>query len=502
VSPAGYNGTFAVASTPTANTFTYSLAPTACPGAFVSGGTANGTNAASRSALQTWVPISGTAPNQTFIMAYEASRPDAADPDSITRVITTITRASNVVTATTGIAHGFTIGSTVIVAGVTDTTFNGNVVVTATPTTTTFRYAQTAANATSSGGTASKAAQAIGQQTTHACSRAGVQPWVIVDQPDAETACGAVGGRMCTEQEWHQACAGVTGNSYPIAEPAASSGRMYIEAEDYATLTTATSGGVLRAWVPDYSGNTTIGAYNGISAMRASPNTGANLSTGTAPTEGPRLNYTVTLSGTQGASNHSVWVRMYAPNGNDDRIFVGFSGSSTGLQQLTGSSTWTWQEATFNAPGNGTQTITIYMDEDGVKVDALVVTRDTAASAPTDTAPNGNDFPYSDTYNGATCNGEDFDGDVFPANAGDQDDVIATGSTSLPSCIAEWGAQDVFDMSGNAKEWTLERLPGSNPIRGGASNNEAAGLTCSNAFTLADDEFFFNNVGFRCCKGP
>ena len=45
-----------------------------------------------------------------------------------------------------------------------------------------------------------------------------------------------------------------------------------------------------------------------------------------------------------------------------------------------------------------------------------------------------------------------------------------------------------------------ERLPGENPLRGGASNNVQQGTTCSNAFTLADDEFFFNNVGFRCCK--
>ena len=58
----------------------------------------------------------------------------------------------------------------------------------------------------------------------------------------------------------------------------------------------------------------------------------------------------------------------------------------------------------------------------------------------------------------------------------------------------------MFDLSGNVKEWALARVPGANPLRGGASNNETTGATCNLAFTLASDTFFFPNVGFRCCK--
>jgi hypothetical protein len=46
----------------------------------------------------------------------------------------------------------------------------------------------------------------------------------------------------------------------------------------------------------------------------------------------------------------------------------------------------------------------------------------------------------------------------------------------------------------------VERSAGVNPIRGGASNNEVGGLSCTLDFTTADDAFYFPNVGFRCCK--
>jgi hypothetical protein len=81
---------------------------------------------------------------------------------------------------------------------------------------------------------------------------------------------------------------------------------------------------------------------------------------------------------------------------------------------------------------------------------------------------------------------------------GDQDDNLPTRFNLM--CHSEHGANDVFDMSGNAKEWTLARTAGQNPLRGGAANNSVNGLTCKLNFTLADDGFAFPNVGFRCCR--
>jgi formylglycine-generating enzyme required for sulfatase activity len=94
------------------------------------------------------------------------------------------------------------------------------------------------------------------------------------------------------------------------------------------------------------------------------------------------------------------------------------------------------------------------------------------------------------------CNGADFSA----AN----DNILTTGTRA--SCYADHDGAGttahVFDMSGNVKEWTLARLPGQNPIRGGASNDTATGISCNLNFILGTDTFFFPNVGFRCCKGP
>ena len=82
------------------------------------------------------------------------------------------------------------------------------------------------------------------------------------------------------------------------------------------------------------------------------------------------------------------------------------------------------------------------------------------------------------------------------------DDTIASGTD--PGCKTQTAiggtGGGVFDLSGNIKEWVLAHLPNQDPIRGGASDNVDTGTTCPLNFTLADDTFFFPNVGFRCCR--
>jgi len=66
--------------------------------------------------------------------------------------ITSAVRSSNVVTITTAEAHQYIVGLQITVENVTNSSFNGNFTVASVPTSTTFTYAQTAANASSSGG--------------------------------------------------------------------------------------------------------------------------------------------------------------------------------------------------------------------------------------------------------------------------------------------------------------------------------------------------------------
>ncbi len=68
----------------------------------------------------------------------------------VSRTNVSLARVSNVVTVTTTIAHGFNPGDRVVVAGVTPTSFNGSHRITAVPSPTTFRFAQTAADDTDS----------------------------------------------------------------------------------------------------------------------------------------------------------------------------------------------------------------------------------------------------------------------------------------------------------------------------------------------------------------
>src|SRR5258708_22337828 len=68
--------------------------------------------------------------------------------------ISSIARASNTVTVATSTPHGIVPGDSVTIAGVTDTSYNGVFLVATIPDSLHFTYAQTAANSSSSGGTA------------------------------------------------------------------------------------------------------------------------------------------------------------------------------------------------------------------------------------------------------------------------------------------------------------------------------------------------------------
>lgn len=74
-----------------------------------------------------------------------------------TVTISTAVRSSNVVTITTSSAHKYTTGLSIVISGVTDSSFNGTFTITVTGSTT-FTYSQTASNASSTGGTAELAA--------------------------------------------------------------------------------------------------------------------------------------------------------------------------------------------------------------------------------------------------------------------------------------------------------------------------------------------------------
>jgi hypothetical protein len=97
-------------------------------------------------------PVDVTNSSNTF---WIAKRDDLAPAPA---TITAADRVSNIVTITTSSPHGLSAGMMVIVSGVTDSSFDGTFEIKDTPLITTFRYDQTGADASSSGGTATKGA--------------------------------------------------------------------------------------------------------------------------------------------------------------------------------------------------------------------------------------------------------------------------------------------------------------------------------------------------------
>lgn len=329
-----------------------------------------------------------------------------------------------------------------------------------------------------------------GTRNTIACSKPGVKPWTNITYPQAAAACAAVGATLCSEPTWHRACSVITGNTYPLAVDGAGT---LIEAEDYSGIAYATSGGVTRSWVPDYTAG-----FSGISALEATPNTGASIAAADALTQSPRVDYLINFTA---SGSYNVWVRTFSNKDEDDRIRAGIAvtpGAPTRTQITSVNGAWDWVDlGTFSVPVTGNRTVSIYIGDDGVKIDQIYIVMG-SGSPPSTINSKGNKWAFAanpNTYVGSTCNGDDYDTDSVLA--GDQDDILTTGNR--PSCYSQIG-NDVFDMSGNVKEWTLAHAPGENPIRGGASNNTGEGISCPLNFTLADDSFFFPNIGFRCCR--
>ncbi len=329
----------------------------------------------------------------------------------------------------------------------------------------------------------------VGTNQVFACSKQGVQPWTNITQPQALAACQSVGARLCTETEWQSMCAQEPTVTYPLNGPTGASDHVFIEAEQ--AFANVSLGG--KSW-----GNNTTQNFSGIRNLVATPNTGGNITAANAPTQSPRLDFRINFTQT---GNHFIWVRMLADTGADNAVWTGINvtaGAAAVNTQLNPSQFQIWQwvrSPAFNITSTGIQFASVFMRTDGVKVDAVSISRDGVNPPPVDektwafqTNPK---FPQPQI-----CNGDEFD--TVPGGT-DQDDILATGA--LPACFANGaGAADAFDMSGNVKEWTSARAPGQNPLRGGASNNEVNGLTCQLNFTLADNQFFFPNVGFRCCR--
>lgn len=185
-------------------------------------------------------------------------------------------------------------------------------------------------------------------------------------------------------------CPGSTSSSAsctPAKCYVASSGMVVFEAENFNSSVAGTGSAAGRSWSSFSNSNASGGT-----AMRV---TGSGVNTGSTLV-GPRLDYVANLSTT---GIYYVWIRMSAGSSttSDDAVFVGLNGLSTTSNFSSGvnrggSTSWGWVGAVsstrvmVNVSTAGYNVLNIWMREDGVRIDKIVLTTDPNYT-PTSTGP-------------------------------------------------------------------------------------------------------------------
>ena len=116
-------------------------------------------------------------------------------------------------------------------------------------------------------------------------------------------------------------------------------------------------------------------------------------------------------------------------------------------------------------------------------------------------------FPYGNTYSATACVGYD-----YTAPTPNTAPALTGAATMCISHITAVAADQIYDMSGNVKEWALTSAPGVTPatyeMRGGAYDNAsftvnsvttAPGLQCDSLTPAPTVDVRLPSVGFRCC---
>lgn len=156
------------------------------------------------------------------------------------------------------------------------------------------------------------------------------------------------------------------------------SGVVSIEAEDY----THCLYGLWQAMDSQWEFDSEISGYNGDGYVVANPDVKVRMGD---TTDGPRLGYNITFSN---SGNYTIWLRMSAPNGGSDSVHVGLNGLP--ITYGYGASTrsgdiWSWQNSSCSTcsdkiqldvyvPSEGQHQLHIWMREDGVRIDSIIMT--------------------------------------------------------------------------------------------------------------------------------
>ncbi len=164
-----------------------------------------------------------------------------------------------------------------------------------------------------------------------------------------------------------------------------SSGQVVMEAEHY--------DGKIPRQSHDWLLETSLTGYAGTGYLQVLPNTGATINTGYTTTS-PELVFNVTFTTT---GTYYVWIRGSADSGSDDSCHAGLDGvGPASADRMSGfTSSWVWKRTTMDnsAPATlvittpGRHTIHLWMREDGLRVDKLLLRKSSSSTAPSGNGP-------------------------------------------------------------------------------------------------------------------
>jgi len=242
--------------------------------------------------------------------------------------------------------------------------------------------------------------------------------------------------------------------------------------------------GLLSIDVEHFDGNVSQGGHSwspvspagasGGAALQALPNSGTNNNTGYV-TNSPRLDFVVNF--TQ-VGTHYVWLRGQGATNADDSAHVGLNGAAQATaDRISGFGTgWTWTNATMDgvratievtAPGE--QTLNIWMREDGLVVDKIVLTTDAALQPSSFGAEGPPESPQ-----GAPQPGLQFDTATVTLAADEGDTVAVTQLVSLDT--SDTGVV-VYTLASSAPSWlSASPVTGSTPATGIEISADPTGL--------------------------
>ncbi|MGB0371188.1 MAG: Ig-like domain-containing protein [Opitutales bacterium] len=153
-----------------------------------------------------------------------------------------------------------------------------------------------------------------------------------------------------------------------------SDGLIVIEAESFAAANTSDT----HSWVPfiDTVNN------EGIVGVTAFPNDGTSEGGSSAETSSPRLDYKVHFTQT---GTYYLFIRGSAETSEDNHVYYGKDGVlDRRLSVSAGADGYVWSTATrtIEITETGIQTINLWMREDGIKIDQILLTTDSSYTPP------------------------------------------------------------------------------------------------------------------------